>query len=79
MDRLEYLKKRQEELQDEFASASRSLSIIGKGLEKRKVVQYSKSTRDTIIQLAIELHDLKNEIQEVRSDIRRYEDISKLL
>ena len=79
MDRLEYLKSKQEDLQDEFASASRSLSYMGKGLEKREIVQYSKSTRDTIIQLAIELHDLKNELQEVRSDIRRYENISKLL
>ena len=79
MDRLEYLKKRQEDLQDEFAIASRSLSIMGKGIEKRKIVQYSKSTRDSIIQLAIELHDLKTELQDVSSEIKRRENISKLI
>jgi|ETNvirenome_6_30_1030629.scaffolds.fasta_scaffold08784_3 predicted nucleic acid-binding Zn-ribbon protein len=78
MDRMEYLKERQESLEGNITRTSNSLGNIA-GKIPKQIAKYRSSTRDAIIKLAIELHDLKTELQDVSNEIKRRENISKVV
>lgn len=78
MDRMEYLKERQESLEGNVIRTSDALANIA-GRIPKQIAKYRSSTRDAIIRLAIELHDLKTELQDVSSEIKRRENISKVI
>jgi len=79
MARMEYLKERQESLEGDIIRKSNGLADIARGIPKRNIVYYKAGTRDAIIKLAIELHDLKKELQDVYGEIERRENISKII
>ena len=78
MGRMEYLKERQESLEGNVIRTSDALANIA-GRIPKQIAKYRSSTRDSIIRLAIELHDLKKELQDVSSEIKRRENISKII
>lgn len=78
MDRLEYLKERKESLEGNVIRTSDALANIA-GRIPKQIAKYRSSTRDAIIRLAIELHDLKTELQDVLSEIKRRENINKII
>jgi len=79
MARMEYLKERQESLEGNIIRTSNGLAHIAGTIPKRNIVNYKASTRDAIIKLAIELHDLKKELQDVSGEIKRRENIGKVV
>lgn len=67
MSRQEYLEERLEELEDRAAADARCLRDITRNVEKR----YTSGTRDSIIKVAIHLHDTRVELQIVREELRQ--------
>jgi len=78
MARMEYLKERQESLEGNIIRTSNGLAHIA-GTIPKQIAKYKSSTRDAIIKLAIELHDLKKELQDVSGEIKRRENIGKVV
>lgn len=78
MTRDEYLEAQKQDLADELNSTARALSNIAKPIEKKPML-YREGKRDSIIRLAIKLHDLRKELQQVTDEIRRREKLRDLL
>jgi len=78
MTRDEYLEAQKQDLADELNSTARSLSNVAKPIEKKPML-YKDSTRDSLIRLAIKLHDLRKEFQQVTDEIKRREKLRELL
>lgn len=67
MTRQAYLEERLEELEDRVAADSRCLQQLTRNVDQR----YSSHTRDSLISVAIRLHDTRVERQSVRDELRQ--------
>ena len=67
MTRQAYLEERLEELEDRVAADARCLQQLTRRVDQR----FTSGTRDSIIQVAIRLHDTRVELQSVRDELRR--------
>lgn len=67
MTRQEYLEEHLQDLEDRAAADARCLRDITRKVDKR----YTSGTRDSIIKVAIRLHDTRVELQSVRDELRR--------
>ena len=66
MTRQEYLEERLVELEDRVAADSRCLQTLTRNVDRH----YTASTRDSLISVAIRLHDTRVERQTVRDELR---------
>lgn len=71
MTRQAYLEERLEELEDRVTADARCLQQLTRRVDQR----YSTHTRDTLISVAIRLHDTRVERQAVRDELRQRERI----
>ena len=71
MTRQAYLEERLEELEDRVAADARTLQSLTRRVDQR----YSTHTRDSLISVAIRLHDTRVERQAVRDELRQRERI----
>lgn len=78
MIRDEYLEAQRQDLIDELNSTARSLSHIAKPIEKKPML-YSESNRDSLIRLAIKLHDLRTKLGQITKEISQREKLRDLL
>ena len=67
MTRQQYLEERLEELEDRVAADSRCLQQLTRNVDRH----YTTHTRDTLISVAIRLHDTRVERESVRDELRR--------
>lgn len=67
MTRQAYLEERLEELEDRVAADARCLQQLTRNVDRH----YSTHTRDSLISVAIRLHDTRVERQSVRDELHR--------
>jgi uncharacterized coiled-coil protein SlyX len=75
MTRQEYLEERLEKLEERVAADSRCLQQLTRNVDRH----YAASTRDSLISVAIRLHDTRVERQAVRDELRHRAKAAALL